>query len=98
MRGQNSCVWYVCALMVMITIILTSQPLVANSLKNTIVRTNNSGASANCSGNGCTATAVMFPSLNVVCPVSAGLTCTFYIHVESIASATSPDNGFFRFS
>jgi hypothetical protein len=57
-----------------------------------------SGATINigCSTGGCSAKTVVF-TRPIECPVSAGQTCSFFLHLESQASVSVNDDGFFGF-
>lgn len=72
--------------------------LINRKLVNTNFETQPNSLTASCSVSKCTALLPAFPVLNTVCPVAAGASCTFYIHLEaSSTSVASFDGGLFQF-
>jgi hypothetical protein len=68
------------------------------TLVNTWFETNNVRVTATCPTAGCMSPNVpLFPALPIVCPVAAGGTCTFYIHLETNDLLTISDEGMFQF-
>ena len=73
--------------------------LLNRTLTNTDFQTQNVAIGASCGVVNCTAVPQpIFPTLNMVCPVAKGKTCTYYIHLESQDHFLSPlDAGLFQF-
>ena len=69
-------------------------------ISNTYFATNNAGVNAACAAAGCISAPVPLfaPAvLPIVCPGAVGVTCTFYIHLETDDGLTISDQGIFQF-
>ena len=66
------------------------------NLKTANFQTQNDQIAAGCVGVVCTSPPIFDPALDLVCPVAAGKTCTYYIHLESQVQVSAQDAGLFR--
>jgi len=67
------------------------------NLKSANFQTQDDQILAGCIGAACTSPKIFDPALGLVCPVAAGKTCTYYIHLESQVQVSAQDAGLFRF-
>jgi hypothetical protein len=76
---------------------LTQTTVLNRVLKKTHFITNTAVVTATCNLSSCGTFTAIFPQVNIVCPVLAPKTCTYYIALESQDTVTDNDNGFFQF-
>jgi hypothetical protein len=70
---------------------LTGRKLISSTFE-----TNSTGVSTNCGTSACQALVPLLPRLSLTCPGAVGVTCTFFIQIESANQISSVDQGLYQ--